>query len=406
MPKAEKPTSDVSRTLFAAAPLPQAALDDAQRLACLRLIRSDNVGPVTFRELINHFGGATAALEALPELSRRTAGRRPIRICPREQAEAELEAARRAGATPIFTIEPSYPAALAHIDVAPPMLYVKGRAELLDRPGVAIVGARNSSAAGLKLTRLFANSLGAAGFLVVSGLARGIDGAAHEASLATGTVAVLAGGIDFIYPPEHAELQARIGIEGCLVSEMPPGFQPRGQDFPRRNRIISGIALAVVVVEAARRSGTLITARMANEQGRLVLAVPGHPLDPRAEGTNGLIKGGALMVTSPEDILEAVAPLVEVNKSRQVGETPYRAPKTEPASGDRPGIEPRIGETQIGNALDRVLSALGPAPVDIDELARATALEIQTVRGALLELSLAGMIEHHGRQLVSLKSYS
>ena len=421
MPKAEHPASferkdGIQRTLFSAAPLPQAALDDAQRLACLRLIRSDNVGPVTFRELINHFGGATAALEALPELSRRVAGRRPIRICPRDQAEAELEAAARVGAKPIFTIEPSYPAALAHIDVPPPMLYVKGRAELLDRPGVAIVGARNGSAAGLKLTRHFSSRLGMAGFLVVSGLARGIDGAAHEASLATGTVAVLAGGIDFIYPPEHADLHARIGTDGCLVSEMPPGFQPRGQDFPRRNRIISGIALAVVVVEAARRSGTLITARMANEQGRLVLAVPGHPLDPRAEGTNSLIKGGALMVTSPEDILEAVEPLVDgagSGRFRETAASPQAppSPAAPPSSGnrmyvaaDRPGIELRIGETLSGNALDRVLSALGPAPVDIDELARATALEIKTVRGALLELALAGMIEHHGRQLVSLKS--
>ncbi len=379
-----------------AAPLPQAALDDVQRLACLRLIRSENVGPVTFRELINHYGGATAAIEALPELSRKAGRGRPIRICPRDQAEAELEAAARIGARPVFTIEPSYPTALAHVDVPPPMLYVKGRGELLAKPMVAIVGARNGSAAGLKLTRHFATQLGAAGFVVASGLARGIDGAAHEASLATGTVAVLAGGIDFIYPPEHANLYARIGAEGCLLSEQPPGFQPRGQDFPRRNRIISGISLATVIVEAAHRSGSLITARMAAEQGRLVLAVPGHPLDPRAEGTNGLIKrDGATMVTEANDVLEAIA--TQVDPGRMPAPAPVRT---------RTHLRERqaIGDTLTGDPGERVLSALGPAPVEIDELVRATGLAVQDVRAVLLEMALAGRVEFHGRQLVSLDS--
>ena len=388
------------------APLPQATLDDAQRLACLRLIRSENVGPVTFRELINHYGGATAAIEALPELSRRSGRGRPIRICPRDQAEAELEAATRIGARPVFTIEPSYPAALAHVDVPPPMLYVKGRPELLGKPMVAIVGARNGSAAGLKLTRHFAQKLGEAGYVVASGLARGIDGAAHEASLATGTVAVLAGGIDFIYPPEHAVLYARIGVEGCLLSEQPPGFQPRGQDFPRRNRIISGISLATVIVEAAHRSGSLITARMAAEQGRLVLAVPGHPLDPRAEGTNGLIKrDGATMVTEVGDILEAVASQVEQPRMKSAFSAPVRVSTLlrEPVA-DCSTTRLDSGEVVGGDPRAQVLSALGPAPVEIDELSRATGRPVQQVRAVLLELALAGRVEFHGRQLVSLNS--
>ncbi len=378
------------------APLPVAVLDRRQRVACLRLIRSENVGPVTFRELINHFGGAEAALDALPEMSRRGGGR-AVRIASREAAEDELAAAAKIGAEPIFTIEPGYPAALAHIAVPPPMLYVVGRLELLQRPAVAIVGARNGSAAGIKLTRMFAARLGAEGYLVVSGLARGIDGAAHEAALATGTVAVLAGGPDFIYPPEHADLHQRIAEQGCLVSEMPPGFKPRGQDFPRRNRIISGIALAVLVVEAARRSGSLITARMAAEQGREVMAVPGHPLDPRAEGTNGLIKhDGATMVTSPEDVVEILAPMRPVPRS-ELSEASVAPPM--------PRVPPSPAHRADGPVLsdiERVLGVLSAAPVDIDEIVRATSLPVQAVRVSLLELALAGRIEQHGGQLVSL----
>jgi DNA processing protein len=406
-----------------AAPLPVAPLDDRQRLACLRLIRSENVGPVTFRELVNHYGGAEPALDALPELLRRTSRGRRVRICPRDVAEAELDAARRIGATPLFTIEPGYPAGLAHLAVPPPMIYVKGRTALLARPMVGIVGARNGSAAGMKLTRMFARALGEAGFVVVSGLARGIDGAAHEASIDSGTVAVLAGGIDFEYPPEHVDLQQRIGRGGCLVTEQAPGFQPRGQDFPRRNRIISGMSLAVLVVEAAKRSGSLITARMANEQGRLVLAVPGHPLDPRAEGTNGLIKQGATLAATVEDVLEAITPLINAAPAVSVREPPssaIRGPRTadrtasENAGLDQGAdeIEPASPPHLLSPALSApfpdasalILSALGPAPVSIDELARATALPMRSLRAALLELDLAGAIEQHGHQLVSLKA--
>jgi DNA processing protein len=383
------------RTRLTPAPLPQAPLDATQRLACLRLIRSDNVGPVTFRALINHFGGAEAALAALPELSRR-GGRARIRICPRDEAEAELAAAEAIGAQPLFTIEPGYPPALAAIEAPPPLLYVKGNAGHLVRPMVAIVGARNGSAAGQKLARHFSARLGAAGFVIASGLARGIDGAAHEAALERGTVAVLAGGVDNVYPPEHADLQRAIAEKGCLISENPPGFVPRAQDFPRRNRIISGIALGVLIVEAARRSGTLITARMAAEQGREVFAVPGHPLDPRAEGTNRLLKTGATMVTEPEDILEALAPML-----REPPQTSPTSVAEEAPVGPTPSREP---ETHKGGTDDRnrLLAVLGPAPIDIDELARATSLSARAIQIALIELALAGRIERHGHQLVSL----
>ena len=253
-----------------AAPLPVAELGDAERLACLRLIRTENVGPVAFRELINLCGGAEQALAALPDLSRRGGRRQPVKIHPRGEAEAELAAARALGVRALFTIEPGYPAALVHAGVPPPLIYVKGRVELLAQAMVAIVGSRNASAAGREMARQLAIGLSAGGLVVVSGLARGIDGAAHEAALAAkgGTVAVMAGGIDHIYPPEHASLHARIGAEGCIVSEQAPGFRARGNDFPRRNRIISGLSMGVVIVEAATRSGSLITARMAAEQGR------------------------------------------------------------------------------------------------------------------------------------------
>ncbi len=377
--------------LFTAAPLPVSALGDAERLACLRLIRSENVGPVTFRELVNHFGGAGKALDAIPDLSRRGGRRRPIRLCSRDEALRELELAAQAAARAIFTIEPGYPAALAAVDVPPPLLYVKGVTAHFERPMLAIVGSRQCSAAGQKLARHFAADLGRAGFAIVSGLARGIDGAAHEAALESATVAVLAGGIDIVYPPEHANLQRAIGERGCLVTEQPPGFQPRGADFPRRNRIISGLSLGVLVIEAARRSGSLVTARYAAEQGREVFAVPGHPLDPRAEGTNSLIKSGATLVTEPADIRAALAPLG--------GGTVPAIPEARPAPAF---MSPPPEPTDPDRA--RVLAALGHAPVDIDSLARATGLPARSLQAILMELDLAGRIERHGAQLISLSS--
>ncbi|MGE0629190.1 MAG: DNA-processing protein DprA, partial [Hyphomicrobiaceae bacterium] len=252
-----------AKDIFAAAPLPVAPLDDAQRLACLRLIRSENVGPATFRALINHYGGAGPALTALPEMARRSGRARPIRICTKAEAEAELEAVARAGAQVLFTIEPGYPAPLAFVDGAPPMLYAKGRTGLLNRSAVAVVGSRSASAAGQQLARTIAGEIGTAGHAVVSGLARGIDTAAHKGALSTGTIAVLAGGADVVYPRENQALYDAIVAEGCVIAEQPIGFQARAQDFPRRNRVISGVSRAIVVVEAARRSGSLITARLA-----------------------------------------------------------------------------------------------------------------------------------------------
>jgi len=392
VPKRNEPS------LFTPAPLPVAALDEPERLACLRLIRSDSVGPVTFRELINHYGGARAALEALPELTRRGRGR-PSRICPKSAAEAELEAARRAGAEPLFTIEPGYPAALAAIDAPPPMLYVKGDRTLLERPLFAIVGSRQASGAGTKLTRLFAAELGRAGLAIVSGLARGIDMTAHEASVETGTVAVLAGGIDVVYPPENAGLQRLIGERGTLVTEQPPAFAPRAKDFPRRNRLISGMSLGVLVVEAARKSGTLVTARFAAEQGREVFAVPGHPLDPRAEGTNQLLRSGATLVTAPADILEVLEPIAGL--IARLGAPAFGEPAVAaPAAPLAPAPQPLL----TAEDRERVLSVLGPQPVDVDEIVRATGLTAREVRIILMELDLAGMIERHGQQLVSLAS--
>ena len=291
-------------------------------------------------------------------------------------------------------VEPGYPAVLAALDHPPPMLYIKGQSGLLnDQPTIAIVGSRLCSAAGVAFTRTISGELGRGGFVVVSGLARGIDAAAHETSLPTGTIAVLAGGLDNVYPPEHRQLYDRISEAGTLVSERPPGFQPRGKDFPRRNRIISGMAYGVLVVEAARRSGSLTTARFAGEQGREVFAVPGHPLDPRAEGTNQLIKSGARIVTTADDIAADLAPMLrdwvppERDRGASSGSQPTRyEPMPDLDESDR----------------DRVRRALGPAPVTIDDLCRATELPARHVRTALLELSLAGRVEHHGQHLVSL----
>jgi DNA processing protein len=363
---------------------------------------------VTFRELINHFGGATKALEALPELSRRGGAGRAIRLCPAADAEKELEAAARAGAVQLFTIEPDYPALLARIEAPPPMLYVKGRRDLLNAPAIAIVGSRQCSAAGVQLTRRFANELAEAGFVIVSGLARGIDRAAHETALARGTTAVVAGGIDWIYPPEHRELQERIGRDGCLVTERPPGFQPRDKDFPRRNRIIAGLVHGVVIIEAATRSGTLVTARYANDLGREVFALPGHPLDPRAEGTNRLIKQGATLVTEPSEVIEVLRPMIGLEDLRldynaRAEESGLAPSRSEARSHETPSQGSVSRASNGAHEMTAILAALGPAPIAIDALARATGLTVQSVQIALLELDLAGRIERQGLSLVALK---
>ena len=362
-------------------------LTDEQRIDWLRLIRSDNVGPRTFRELINHFGGARAALDALPTLARR-GGASAARICTYEEAATELKAARALGVELVALGEPDYPMRLQTIDDAPPLLAVRGQRALLARPLVAIVGSRNASAVGMKFADRLARDIGAAGYGIVSGLARGIDAAAHRASLDTGTVAVLAGGHERIYPAEHVELLQQILPRGGAVSEMPLTWEPRARDFPRRNRLISGLAVGVVIVEAARRSGSLITARMAGEQGREVFAVPGSPLDPRSEGTNGLLKQGAILVTEAADVLTVIEPILG-----RGFDLPAQEPEREsPLHSTEPGDDER----------SRIVALLGPAPTTIDDLVRLSRSSPAVVRMVLLELELAGRLERHGGGFVSL----
>jgi DNA processing protein len=362
-------------------------LTDAQRIDWLRLIRCDNVGPRTFRSLVNHFGSAREALERLPDLARRGGAARPGRICSETEAHNELDTAHRIGVALLAPGEAGYPPRLATIDDAPPLLGVRGKADVMMRPTIAIVGSRNASGAGQKFAQTLAHDLGDAGFVIASGLARGIDQAAHRASLASGTIAVLAGGHDRIYPAEHEELLAAMLENGGAISEMPMGHAPRARDFPRRNRLISGISLGVVVVEAAHRSGSLITARIAAEQGREVFAVPGSPLDPRAAGTNDLIKQGATLTTDANDVINAIRPIM----GRPV-ELPIGVPED---------VMPDAGEPDAGDRA-RIVSLLGPTPIGLDDLIRMAAAPPAIVRTVLLELELAGRLERHGGGLVSL----
>jgi DNA processing protein len=363
-------------------------LTEAERLDRLRLIRSDNVGPRTFRSLLDHCGSASAALERLPELARRGGAGRTLRICSKDQAEAELVASRKLGISLLAPGETGYPARLATLDDAPPLLGVRGALETQARPIIAIVGSRNASAAGLKFAGQLAHQLGEAGFVIISGLARGIDQAAHRASLTSGTIAVLAGGHDRIYPSEHESLLAAIlAGQGGAISEMPLGHEPRARDFPRRNRLISGAALGVIVVEAAHRSGSLITARMAGEQGREVFAVPGSPLDPRASGTNDLLKQGAILVTGVADIIDAVAPIMARPLSLPLREDDVEPFAPDPEHHDR----------------DQIVGLLGPSPVSIDDLIRISGIAPAVMRTVLLELELAGKLDRHRGGLVSLK---
>ena len=363
---------------------PSAGLSDAERLNRLRLIRSDNIGPRTFRALLRHCGDAATALARLPELARRGGAARPGRICSQDDARAELEACKRLGVSLVAPDEAFYPPRLAMIDDAPPLLAVRGKLETLMRPMIAIVGSRNASGAGLKFALSLARDLADAGFVIISGLARGIDQAAHRSSLAGGTVAVLAGGQDRIYPPEHEDLLFALLETGAAISEMPLGHVARAHDFPRRNRLISGACLGVVVVEAAQRSGSLITARMAAEQGREVFAVPGSPLDPRAAGTNDLIKQGAALATGAADIINAVAPIMARPLALEEPDDEYS--EADPDAGERA----------------RIVALLGPTPVLLDDLIRMAGSSPAIVRTVLLELELAGRLERHGGGLVSL----
>lgn len=368
------------------------ALSEKQRIAWLRLIRSDNVGPVTFRDLINHFGTAEAALEMLPELSRRGGASRAIRIASRAEAERELDIAQRHGAVFVGIGEPEYPALLRKVDGAPPLVAAKGNLQIAGDTAVGIVGSRNASIVGAKFAAMLARDLAAAGYAIVSGLARGIDTAAHRASLATGTIAAMAGGLDQPYPPENIGLLDEITSgNGLAVSEMPFGWEPRARDFPRRNRLIAGMGLGLVVVEAASRSGSLITARNAADFGRLVFAVPGSPLDPRAHGTNALLKDGAIVTTGAADVLEALAPLHEPKLFQ-----PALGADEPPAENDDLALPPSDSDR------DRVASALGPTPVEIDEIIRHAELPAATVYLLLLELDLAGRLHRYPGGLVTL----
>ena len=356
------------------------SLDPAERFARLRLARTDRIGPVAFAQLIGRYGSALSALDALPDLVRKS-GSASVPP-PVETVEREIAAGDAIGARLLVLGDPDYPEMLAALDPPPPILWTRGRVDLLNQPSVAIVGARIASAGGQRIARGLAQQLGQAGHVVVSGMARGIDAAAHEGALATGTVAVLGGGVNDIYPSEHADLYARLTEQGCVVSESPVGARAQARDFPRRNRIISGLSRGVVVVEAEVRSGSLITARLAAEQGRDVFAVPGSPLDPRARGPNELLRQGAILCEGIEDIDRAF------NTLRTLREPP---------------ADPMRFDGDIDDAfLDRVAALLSPTPTPRDEIARALNAPVSQVAAALLELSLTGRADLLSGGLASL----
>ncbi|KPQ17847.1 MAG: DNA protecting protein DprA [Rhodobacteraceae bacterium HLUCCO18] len=368
-------------TGFAEPPLdytPPPAPDARERLLRLRLVRSRRVGPATYLRLMAEHGHAEAALAALPDIAR-NAGVTDYAPCPEALAEAEFSAAKRLGATLLCLGDAAYPEALARIPDAPPVLWALGDLSLLRRPCVAVVGTRNASALGARMTRRLARELGEAGYVIVSGLARGIDALAHEAALETGTVAVQAGGLDVLYPAENAELATRIGKAGLRLSEMPFGLQPQGRHFPRRNRIVSGLSQAVIVVEAAARSGSLITARAALDQGREVMAVPGHPLDSRASGGNILLRDGATLVRSTQDVIEALGAATEPR------------PAVPPAVSERPVNAPRP-PLPDGGVEALVLERLSVTPLDEDQLIRDTGQPPREIAQALAVLEMAGRI--------------
>lgn len=349
------------------------ALSRPEQIDWLRLARADNVGPVTFAFLLKRYGSAAKALKALPNMARRAGSARQTIIPTVEEAERELQAGEAVGARLISMSDATFSTALAALD-PPPLLWTLGDADLLSRRSVAIVGARIASAAGQRFAKSLAADLGDAGFVVVSGMARGIDSAAHAGALHAGTVSVLAGGIDDIYPPEHHELHAEIARFGCIVSERPIGHNARAADFPRRNRIISGLSLGVIVVEAELKSGSLITARLAGEQGREVFAVPGSPMDPRSRGTNDLLRQGATLVEDAADV-------IRVLESQSV----LAAPRS-PVLDRSPALDDEVA-TPVLEAIGRLLS---PSPTALDELARAAGTPMPQVLAAVVELSLAG----------------
>ena len=360
------------------------------------MCRTETIGPVSFYALLRRFGSARAALEMVPQLARRGERSKTVTPVTRGEGEAEFAALQRLGARLVCWGEPTYPSGLAAIEDAPPILTVLGRAELLGSPMMAVVGARNASANGRRFCRDLAAALGQGGIVVVSGLARGIDAAAHLGALETGSVAVVAGGVDVVYPEENRGLHEALARQGAIVAELPLGTEPQARHFPRRNRLISGMALGVVVVEAAARSGSLITARFALEQGRDVVAVPGSPLDPRCRGSNDLLRHGAILTEGAEDVLSQLGAQLKYSAASPP------PPLARPAMMDWPsaGTPPPVADDA---ALDLITERLGPTPVAVDELVRQCHLSAAAVATLLLELELAGRVERHPGNLVSLR---
>ena len=390
--KAARPAQDGHET---------GALDVSEKLAWLRLARTENVGPVTFHRLLESYGSASRVLSALPELARRGGRKKPLVVPPLSAVENEYERLTKMGGILVAACEPAYPLALSAIDDAPPVISVKGRMDLLQKPSIGIVGARNASMNGRSFAKRLAHDLGGAGQIVTSGLARGIDTAAHEGALETGTIAVVAGGLDVVYPPENQKLYEALCEKGLVVAESPLSQEPFAQSFPRRNRIISGLSQGVVIVEATMRSGSLITARLAGEQGRDVYAVPGHPLDPRAEGPNNLIRDGATLIRNATDVLDEMRSFTGswCRKAHEPG------PSDSPAS--LPGLEDGAGtdEGAFESARQSVLDHLGFAPCFIDDLVRQSGLGAAALQIALLELELAGFVQRlPGNRAVRVQS--
>lgn len=365
------------------------AISDKEKLARLRLIRTENIGPVTYQRLLDRFTSAERALDALPEMAAR-GGKTQFKPYPEADARKEADATYKYGAKMIFRGTPEYPPLLEQIDDAPPVLTVMGDLSLLPKKGLGVVGSRNASLAGRKLTEMLAQKVAAAGYMITSGLARGIDSAAHQMSLASGTIAVVAGGIDVIYPRENEKLYRDIAAQGAIVAESPFGTEPLARHFPRRNRIISGLSLGVLVVEAAEKSGSLITAKMAVEQNREVFAIPGSPLDPRSDGTNALIKDGAHITTSADDILSVLNSL-RLQPLREKPADDWTGP-TDQASSFTP--DPAL--------YQKVVEHLSYTPVGVDEIIRSLNVPAAYVMTILLELEIAGRVERHGGNLVSL----
>jgi DNA processing protein len=369
-------------------------LTHGEKLAWLRLSRTENIGPVTFYQLLAAYGSASAALDALPELAKRSQRKKPFLIPPAATAEREFDALQRFGGTLIAACEAAYPLPLSALEDAPPLLCVAGDIRMPNRSAVAIVGSRNASLNGRRFAEVLARDLGRADQIIVSGLARGIDTAAHIGALETGTIAVIAGGLDIVYPPENAKLYAEIRERGAIVAESPFGQQPFAQSFPRRNRIISGLSAGVVVVEASQKSGSLITARNAAEQGRDVYAVPGHPLDPRAAGPNHLIREGATLVRDAADILESLRDL-----SGGMRDGAYQRFA---AQHDLVDFE-KITMLDEGQARALLADNIGFTPVYVDELIRACAIPAGQVQGTLLDMELTGEIQRlPGNRVVRL----